>query len=61
MHVQEIVPRLEAADYVYRYSWFTTRYHEKNFTGDWYLDSVNKLFETESSELSAVGKLYNSL
>ena len=59
--VKEIVPRLEAADYVYKYSWFITRYNEKNFTGDWYLDSVNRLLEKDSSELSAVGKLYNSL
>ena len=43
------------------YSWFITRYNEKNFTGDWYLDSVNRLLEEDSSELSAVGELYNSL
>ena len=58
---QEIIPRLEAANYVYRYSWFITRYNEKNFTGSWYLDSVNGLLEKDSSELSAVGQLYNSL
>ena len=43
------------------YSWFITRYNEKNFTGSWYLDSVNSLLEKDSSELSAVGQLYNSL
>ena len=59
--LQEIVPRLEAADYVYKYSWFITRYNEKNATGDWYLDPVNKLLETDSSSLSQVGELYNSL
>ena len=59
--LQEIVPRLEAADYVYKYSWFITRYNEKNATGDWYLDPVNKLLETDSSSLSKVGELYNSL
>ena len=59
---QEIIPRLEAADYVYRYSWFITRYNQKNFTdGGWYLDPVNKLLETDSSSLSKVGELYNSL
>ena len=58
---QEIVPRLEAADYVYKYSWFITRYNEKNATGDWYLDPVNKLLETDSSSLSKVGEMYNSL
>ena len=59
--LQEIVPRLEAADYVYKYSWFITRYNEKNATGDWYLDPVNKLLETDSSSLSKVGEMYNSL
>ena len=52
---------LEAADYVYRYSWFITRFNEKNRTGDWYVDSINSLFEKDSSELSEVGRLYNSL
>ena len=59
--MKEIIPRLEAAEYVYRYSWFITRYNEKNFTGDWYLDSVNSLFQTDSPELSKLGELYNSL
>jgi len=59
--VKEIIPRLEAAEFVYKYSWFITRYNEKNFTGDWYLDPINALFEKDSSELSIVGQLYNSL
>ena len=59
--MQEIIPRLEAAEFVYRYSWFITRYNEKNFTGDWYLDSVNSLFLTNSEKLSNVGKLYDLL
>ena len=59
--MQEIIPRLEEAEYVAGYSWFITRYNEKNFTGTWYLDSVNGLLEKDSSELSAVGELYNSL
>ena len=59
--VKEIVPRLEQADFVYRYSWFITRFNEKNRTGDWYVDSINSLFEKDSSELSEVGRLYNSL
>merc|ERR1712241_486130 len=59
--VKEIIPRLEAANYVYRYSWFITRYNENKGTGDWYLDSINSLFEKDSSELSEVGRLYNML
>ena len=68
---QAIIPRLEAADYVYRYSWFITRYNEKNIQAanasqarsddDWYLDKVNALFVEDSTELSSVGKLYNDL
>jgi len=69
--VKAIIPKLEAADYVYRYSWFITRYSDKfsstfkmNETvadGDWYLDKVNALFIEGSSELSSVGVLYNEL
>ena len=59
--MQEIIPRLEAAEFVYRYSWFITRYNEKNFTGDWYLDSVNSLFLTDSEQLSNAGQLYDLL
>ena len=72
LHLFEaIIPRLEAADYVYHYSWFITRYNEKNIqtanasqarsSGDWYLDKVNALFVEDSTELSSVGKLYNGL
>lgn len=64
--VQEIVPRLEEADYIYKYSWFITRYNEDQVTltggrDDWYLDSVNSLLVGDSQELSRVGKLYNNL
>ena len=64
--VQEIIPRLEEADYIYKYSWFITRYNEDQVTlnggrDDWYLDSVNSLLVGDSQELSRVGKLYNNL
>jgi len=59
--VKGIIPRLEAANYVYRYSWFITRYTDQVQTSDWYLDSVNSLFIKDSTELSPVGLLYNSL
>jgi len=59
--VKEIIPRLEEADYIYRYSWFITRYNEKDTDGDWYLDPKNGLLLDGGSELSEVGKLYNSL
>jgi len=63
--MKEIIPRLEAANYVYRYSWFITRYNENlekaQTTEGWYLDPVNSLFLKGSSELSPLGMLYNSL
>jgi len=64
--VKAIIPKLEEADYVYRYSWFITRYNDKLVKGeegdaDWYLDKVNALFVENSSELSTVGVLYNQL
>jgi len=70
---REIIPRLEEADFVFRYSWFITRRShwdrigfnnsELNVeeSGDWFLDKVNALFEEDSDELSSVGKIYNSL
>ena len=58
---QEIIPRLEAADYVYRYSWFITRYNDKDQDGDWFLDAKNGLLKDDSSEMTEVGRLYNSL
>jgi len=69
--MKAIIPRLEAADYVYRYSWFITRYNDKHVQAvtagedetkdDWYLDKVNALFIQDSTELSSVGILYNEL
>jgi len=68
--VKDIIPKLEAAEYVYRYSWFITRYSDKysvawNTTeegdSEWYLDKVNALFVENSSELSSVGLLYDQL
>ena len=67
---QAIIPRLEAAEYVYRYSWFITRYNDKYAqtwntshasTDGWYLDKVNALFVEGSTELSSVGNLYDQL
>ena len=62
---------------MYRYSWFITRYNDKQVQAgntsqavpragagagaDWYLDKVNALFVEESDELSAVGILYDQL
>ena len=61
---QGILPRLEAAEFVHRYSWFITRgnQHGDGSEGGWYLDpGVNDLFMEGSPQLSAVGSLYDML
>jgi len=59
---REIIPRLEEADFVHRYSWYTTRYREDSVRsdGDWYLDKVNALFIEGTNELTKLGKIYNN-
>ena len=59
---QGIVPRLEAAEFVHRYSWFITRgnQHGDGSFGGWYLDPSD-LFIEDSPQLSAVGSLYDML
>ena len=59
---QGIVPRLEAAEFVHRYSWFITRGNQHGDGGDggWFLDSSD-LFIEDSPQLSAVGSLYDML
>ena len=64
---KEIIPKLEAAEYVHRYSWFSTRIHMKNLwrsdlDEDWFLDPfINSLFVNETEELSEIGRLYDML
>ena len=58
---KDIIPRLEAADYIFRYSWFISRYNEKDQDGDWYVDTKNGLLKENSTELTEVGRIYNSL
>jgi len=62
-----IIPLLEEAEFVYRYSWFITRYDDESDwymeseDSDWYLDKVNALFLPGSMELSSLGHIYNNL
>ena len=58
---KDVIPRLEAADYIFRYSWFISRYNEKDQDGDWYVDMKNGLLKENSTELTEVGRIYNSL
>jgi hypothetical protein len=69
--IQAIIPRLEEAEYVYKYSWFITRWNKRSTLNasdfrmedeeDWYLDPVNALMLVDSAELSPIGMLYNEL
>ena len=55
---------MEEADFVYRYSWFITRFNkEYESEADWYLDSINSLFSDGGlgDSLSPVGELYDAL
>jgi len=66
---REIIPRLEEAHYVYKYSWFITRYLDNkdrmlnNSTSeeDWYLDKVNALFVEDTWQLTPLGQIYDEL
>jgi len=59
--IEDVLPRLEAAPFVFRYSWFVSRYYpDADMTDPWFwLDPINSLLEFESSELTAVGRAYD--
>ena len=58
--IEEILPRLEAAPFVFRYAWFITRYYPKDtFDGWFWIDPINSLLEQDSSFLTDVGKAYD--
>ena len=41
--IEEFLPRLEFADFIYKYSWFYTRYYEDhNHEGNFWIDSNNR-------------------
>jgi len=59
--VENLVPRLEAADFIWRYSWFVARYYESQGgegEGFW-VDANNSLLEFDRAELTAVGQAYD--
>ena len=59
-YAEEVLPRLEAADFIYRYSGFISRHTPKHEeTGNWWMDSANGLLEYEASKLTAVGQAYD--
>jgi len=60
-YMQAILPQLEAAESVYRYSWFVNRwpYSAKSNTSDWYLDKAISLQEADSNSLTELGRYYD--
>ena len=58
--IQEFLPLLENADFIYKYSWWYTRYYEDHdHSGDFWLDSNNSLLEDNGPFLTEVGKAYD--
>lgn len=61
--VEELLPRLEHADFIERYAWFYTRYyidHDHTDESPWFwLDSYNSLLQENGPYLTAVGEAYN--
>jgi len=59
-YVEDILPKLEAAPYIWRYSWFITRFTPTgDGEGNWWLNSKNSLLEYEASTLTSVGQAYD--
>eukprot|EP01006_Ploeotia_vitrea_P015948 TRINITY_DN46352_c0_g1_i1.p1 TRINITY_DN46352_c0_g1~~TRINITY_DN46352_c0_g1_i1.p1 ORF type:complete len:264 (+),score=17.05 TRINITY_DN46352_c0_g1_i1:22-813(+) len=52
-YMRQVVPMLDKAPFVFRYSWFPARTHDK--------DDHRALFVHDKEELTQLGKLYNSL
>ena len=61
--IEEFLPRLEAADFIWRYSWFVTRYYDNEVDdlGSFWIDSqANTLLDFNEPKLTAVGRAYNN-
>ncbi|XP_045172208.2 uncharacterized protein LOC123534169 isoform X2 [Mercenaria mercenaria] len=54
--MEAILPRLEAADYVFRYAWYISRLINTNM----YVKPAVSLLEADSSTLTTLGKFYNN-
>ena len=60
--VEESLPRLEEAGFIFRYSWFYTRYyidHDHTSNPWFWLDSYNKLAEQINSSLADVMRIFH--
>ena len=65
--MKEVLPILEDAKSVWKYSWFVSRFNSDEYAIDmsggleWYLDKVNSLLEIDSDYpvLTTLGKYYD--
>ncbi|XP_052785113.1 uncharacterized protein LOC128220665 [Mya arenaria] len=55
--MQTLLPRLEAANYVYRYAWFEARI--KHQFGDGFVTPAASLLHNNSATLTKIGRFYN--
>merc|ERR1712013_469839 len=60
-YMQEVLPRLEAADYVDRYAWFASRFATQDWGPNWLLSSENSLLVPHVSQKTGLGEYYMSI
>ena len=61
--IEEALPRLEWANFIWRYSWFLTRYYDNEVddSGSFWIDSqANTLLNFNEPVLTSVGRAYNN-
>ncbi|XP_045191141.2 uncharacterized protein LOC123547963 [Mercenaria mercenaria] len=56
--MQTLLPKLEAANYVFRYAWFMARV--KRVFGDGFINPAAGLLRNDSSTLTRIGHFYNN-
>ena len=58
--IEEFLPMLENANFIFRYSWWYPRYYEDhNHEGWFWLDSNNSLLQEKGPYLTEVGNAYD--
>jgi len=59
--IEGLLPKLESADFIWRYSWWYSRYYDEppDDTQWFWIDPVNSLLKFEESKLTRVGEAYN--
>ena len=61
--IEEALPRLEWAGFIWRYSWFLTRYYDDQVddsTPFWIDSQANTLLDFTEPKLTDVGRAYNN-